>query len=123
MALQAIAGRLTLGDLTLFTAAAASVQGSVQGLLSGFGSMYENNLYLNDLFELLAAPIGIEHRAAADGARPRTRGPALAQTAGEIVFDHVTFRYPGRDEDAIADVSFTDRCRRDRRRRRAQRGR
>ena len=23
------------------------------------------------------------------------------------MFDHVTFRYPGRDEDAIADVSFT----------------
>ena len=37
VALQAIAGRLTLGDLTLFTAAASSVQGSVQGLLSGFG--------------------------------------------------------------------------------------
>ncbi len=75
VALQAIAGRLTLGDLTLFTAAAASVQGSVQGLLSGFGSMYENNLYLNDLFELLAAPVGIEHRAAADGTRVEVTRP------------------------------------------------
>ena len=35
VALQAIAGRLTLGDLTLFTQAASSVQGSVQGLLGG----------------------------------------------------------------------------------------
>ena len=109
VALQAIAGRLTLGDLTLFTAAASSVQGSVQGLLSGFGSMYENNLYLHDLFELLAAPVGIEHQAA-DGTRPAALVPEVDRAKGEIVFDHVTFRYPGRDEDAIADVSFTIRA-------------
>jgi ATP-binding cassette subfamily B protein len=109
VALQAIAGRLTLGDLTLFTAAASSVQGSVQGLLSGFGSMYENNLYLHDLFELLAAPVGIEHQAA-DGTRPAALVPEVDRAKGEIVFEHVTFRYPGRDEDAIADVSFTIRA-------------
>jgi ATP-binding cassette subfamily B protein len=126
VALQAIAGRLTLGDLTLFTAAASSVQGSVQGLLGGFGSMYENNLYLNDLFELLATPVGIEGQAgdgtvaterrgsAATGAAAEagTTGAAAetvldpATTPGELVFDHVTFRYPGREEDALADVSF-----------------
>ena len=73
--------------------------------------MYENNLYLNDLFELLAAPVGIEHQAAADGtAAERHACPSVGQTVGEIVFDHVTFRYPGRDEDAIADVSFTIRA-------------
>ena len=60
VALQAIAGRLTLGDLTLYTQAATSVQSSVQGLLGGLSSMYENNLYLNDLYELLATPVGIE---------------------------------------------------------------
>ncbi len=121
VALQAIAGRLTLGDLTLFTQAAASVQSSVQGLLSGFGSMYENNLYLNDLFELLATPAGIEGQAAdgavggttaagregaaADGATTPAR-PDLATTRGELVFDEVTFRYPGREEDAVSGVSF-----------------
>ncbi|MEO5940612.1 MAG: ABC transporter ATP-binding protein [Candidatus Limnocylindrales bacterium] len=114
VALQAIAGKLTLGDLTLFTQAASSVQGSVQGLLGGAGSMYENNLYLNDLFELLATPVGIEG-AAGDGsaATERRLGPAatpvldLAAVRGELTFDHVTFRYPGREEDALSDVSFT----------------
>jgi ATP-binding cassette subfamily B protein len=116
VALQAIAGKLTLGSLTLFTQAASSVQGSVQGLLGGAGSMYENNLYLNDLFELLATPVGIEGTAG-DGSAATSRrptGPAtataaaldLATTRGELVFDHVTFRYPGRDEDAVNDVSF-----------------
>lgn len=117
VALQAIAGKLTLGDLTLFTQAASSVQGSVQGLLGGAGSMYENNLYLNDLFELLATPVGIEG-AAGDGSVATARRGAAADgdaapvldpltTPGELVFDRVTFRYPGREEDALADVSFT----------------
>jgi ATP-binding cassette subfamily B protein len=111
VALQAIAGRLTLGDLTLFTQAATSVQNSVQGLLGGASSMYENNLYLNDLFELLATPVGIEG-AAGDGSVQR-RGPAATAgldvdaVAGELTFDGVTFRYPGREEDALHDVSFT----------------
>jgi ATP-binding cassette subfamily B protein len=118
VALEAIAGRLTLGSLTLFTQAASSVQGSVQGLLGGAGSMYENNLYLNDLFELLATPVGIEG-AAGDGSEATSRRTAAAvdgttpahvldpaTTPGELVFDRVTFRYPGREEDALADVSF-----------------
>ena len=120
LALQAIAGNLTLGSLTLFTQAASSVQGSVQGLLGGAGSMYENNLYLNDLFELLATPVGIEGTAG-DGSAATARRPTpgdagatpgtapaldLATTRGDLVFDHVTFRYPGRDEDAVNDVSF-----------------
>ncbi|HEY3164783.1 MAG TPA: ABC transporter ATP-binding protein [Candidatus Limnocylindrales bacterium] len=110
VALQAIAGRLTLGDLTLFTQAASSVQGSVQGLLGGAGSMYENNLYLNDLFELLATPVGIEGDAGlgADSTEPAVaRELDLAAVRGELKFDHVTFRYPGRDEDAVHDVGFT----------------
>ena len=119
VALQAIAGKLTLGSLTFFTQAASSVQGSVQGLLGGAGSMYENNLYLNDLFELLATPVGIEG-AAGDGsvATERRRAATVEAAAtttrldpatvrGELTFDRVTFRYPGREEDALADVSFT----------------
>jgi ATP-binding cassette subfamily B protein len=103
VALQAIAGRLTLGDLTLFTQAASSVQSSVQGLLGGFSSMYENNLYLNDLFELLATPVGIEGGAAGGATR---RAPDPLTSPGELRFEHVTFRYPGRDTDALTDVSF-----------------
>src|SRR5204862_344624 len=60
VAFQAIAGKLTLGDLTLYTQAASSVQTSVQGLLSGFGSMYENQLYLNDLLDPLPPPYRIQ---------------------------------------------------------------
>ncbi|HET9614528.1 MAG TPA: ABC transporter ATP-binding protein [Candidatus Limnocylindrales bacterium] len=108
VAFQAIAGRLTLGDLTLYTQAATSVQGSVQGILSGFGSMYENQLYLNDLFDLLKTPLGIDaERATTDGsaAASSSAGPAPG-AAGEIVFEHVTFAYPGSGREALHDVSL-----------------
>jgi ATP-binding cassette subfamily B protein len=107
VAFQAIAGGLTLGDLTLYTQAASSVQSSVQGLLSGFGSMYENQLYLNDLFDLLRTPTGIETVPAAAGPTPTERAASHpATTAGEVVFDHVTFAYPGSGHVALDDVSF-----------------
>jgi ATP-binding cassette, subfamily B, bacterial len=99
VALQAIAGRLTLGDLTLYTAAAQSVQGSIQGILGGFSGMYEHNLYLNNLFELMATKPSM---------------PVAAQTAdvpspmrGEIRFDNVTFAYPGAEKTALTELSFT----------------
>ena len=107
VAFQAIAGRLTLGDLTLYTQAASSVQGSVQGLLGGFGSMYENQLYLNDLFDLLKTPYGIEAASdepARSGAPARTAPPSDAR--GEVVFENVTFTYPGSGHEALKDVSL-----------------
>jgi ATP-binding cassette subfamily B protein len=99
VALQAIVGRLTLGDLTLYTAAAQSVQGSIQGILGGFSGMYEHNLYLNNLFELMAS-------------KPRLTTPAdpkpLARPIrGEIRFDNVTFAYPEAENPALSNVSFT----------------
>jgi ATP-binding cassette subfamily B protein len=99
VALQAVAGRLTLGDLTLYTAAASSVQGSITGLLGGFGSMYEHNLYLSNLFQLLETPTGMQP--------PRDPLPLPAPVRGRVVFENVSFAYPGSGRDALRDVSFT----------------
>ena len=99
VALLAIAHRLTLGDLTLYTTAATSVQGSIQGILGGFSSMYEHNLYLSNLFELLAKDRTIEPPAS-----PR---PLPRPLRGEITFEHVSFHYPGAGGEALHDVSFT----------------
>jgi ATP-binding cassette subfamily B protein len=99
VALQAIAGRLTLGDLTLYTAAAQSVQGSIQGLLGGFAGMYEHNLYLNNLYELMATKTSLPVAAAPVAVPERMRG--------EIRFDNVTFAYPGAEKNALTNLSFT----------------
>ena len=98
VALQAVAGRLTLGDLTLYTQAASSVQSSIQGILSGFSSMYEHNLYLSNLYELLATPNHIQS--------PPTPRPMPKPLRGEIEFQQVSFSYPGSESYAVRNVSF-----------------
>jgi ATP-binding cassette subfamily B protein len=98
VAIQAVTGKLTLGDLTLYTQAASSVQSSIQGILSGFSGMYEHNLYLSNLYELLETPVRIQAPA-----NPR---PLPKPLRGEIVFDHVSFNYPGSGAQALRDVSF-----------------
>src|SRR5213080_1511381 len=99
VAVQAIAGRLTLGDLTLYTTAAQSVQNSIQGILGGFSGMYEHNLYLNNLFELMETESGLPS--------PATPVPIDGALRGEIRFDHVSFAYPDAKDNALTDLSFT----------------
>jgi ATP-binding cassette, subfamily B, bacterial len=98
VALQAIAGRLTLGDLTLYTQAASSVQSSIQGILSGFSGLYEHNLYLNNLFDLMETKSQIDS--------PEHPKPLPEPLLGEVVFEHVSFSYPGSGVQALTDVSF-----------------
>ncbi|HEX7264803.1 MAG TPA: ABC transporter ATP-binding protein [Candidatus Dormibacteraeota bacterium] len=99
VALQAIVGRLTLGDLTLYTTAASSVQGSIQGILGGFSGMYEHNLYLNNLFELMETKSTMP--------QPAVTVKVPQPMRGEIRFEHVTFAYPGAEANALTDLSFT----------------
>jgi ATP-binding cassette subfamily B protein len=99
IALQAIAGVLRLGALTAYTQAAIQVQNSIQSLLSGFSGMYEHNLYLNNLVELM----GKEPTLQVAG----TPAPVPLPLRGEIRFENVTFVYPGSETKALDNVSFT----------------
>jgi len=99
IALQAIAGHLTLGALTAYTQAAVQVQNSIQSVLSGFSGMYEHNLYLNNLVELMAKEPSL----------PEAKDPVPVPQPlrGEIRFENVTFVYPGAETKALDGVSFT----------------
>jgi ATP-binding cassette subfamily B protein len=99
VALQAVAGRLTIGHLSLYTTAALSVQNSIQGVLGGFSNMYEHNLYLNNLFELIEKQPSLRP--------PARQVPVPRPLRGEIVFDNVTFAYPGTEANALTNLSFT----------------
>jgi ATP-binding cassette subfamily B protein len=105
VALQAIAGRITLGGLTLYTQTATQVGQNVQSVLQILASTYENTLYVNLLFEFLAY-------------QPRICSPihpqplvCPAQTPGlTIEFRNVSFTYPGKSQPALEQVSFTMRA-------------
>jgi ATP-binding cassette subfamily B protein len=99
VALLAVRGTINIAGLTVFTGAASQVQGNIQGLLGGLSSMYENTLYLNTLFDLLAFEPKIR--------APHDPTPVSRHFTRGIEFRNVSYAYPGRDEPALRDVSFT----------------
>src|SRR5438270_12262857 len=90
---------MSLGSLAAYTQAAVQVQNSIQSVLSGFSGMYEHNLYLNNLVELMAKQPSMP--VAAD---PE---PVPQPLRGEIRFENVSFAYPGSENQALTDLSFT----------------
>jgi len=85
-----VRGRLTLGEMTLYLVAFRQGQQSFQAILSAAGSMYEDTLYMSNLFDYFAIPTedGVDANAAA--------APILV-APGElgVRFEDVGFRYPG----------------------------
>ena len=95
---QAVAGRITLGQMTFYIAMFAQSQGVFQGLLDNINSLYEHGLFMDNLFGFL----GLESPVAARDGAPRG---AAASRAG-IEFRGVSFRYPGNDGWALKDFSL-----------------
>src|SRR5256885_14020740 len=61
--------------------------------------MYEHNLYLNNLTELMnRQPVMTVKKAPAAVPQP---------LRGEITFENVSFAYPGAESQALSDLSFT----------------
>ncbi|MFN8590369.1 MAG: ABC transporter ATP-binding protein [Thermomicrobiales bacterium] len=99
VALLAVRGQVTLGALTVFTQAAAQVQGAFQGILGGVQSLYEHGLYLSTLYDLLERQPRIQ--------APPHPAPVRRPFRQGIEFRNVSYRYPGREEPALENVSFT----------------
>ena len=53
----AVRGHLSLGDMTLYLVAFRQGQQSFQAILTAAGGMYEDTLYMSNLFEYLAIPV------------------------------------------------------------------
>ena len=105
MAGNAALGLLTLGNVTLYMVALRQGQQSFQAALGAINSVYENSLYISNLFEFFAIPT--------DRARPLlesntgTKMPVAAYPDERgIRFEQVGFRYPGREEWALRGVDL-----------------
>jgi ATP-binding cassette, subfamily B, bacterial len=77
------------------------VQSSLGSILGGLSDMYENSLYLTNLYSFLDYEPTIK-------SAPNARPLKLPLREG-IEFRNVTFTYPGKTEPALRDVSFTIR--------------
>ena len=96
IALATIDGAISLGDMTMYLMLFRQGQSAVAAMLSAVGGMYEDNLYLSNLYDYLEQPSSGAHGTATTG---------IDLTAG-IEFDDVTFAYPGATNAALSDVTL-----------------
>jgi ATP-binding cassette subfamily B protein len=96
VALSAIQGAISLGQMTMYLMVFKQGQSAVSAMLSSIGGMYEDNLYLSNLYDYLEQP------ALATGG---TATSGLDSGAG-LRFEHVTFTYPGSEAPAISDIDL-----------------
>lgn len=96
IALEAVAARITLGQMTMYLMLFRQGQSAVSAGLSAIGGMYEDRLYLSTLYEYLETPVAAVRGGLKQGPHP---GDGLR-------FEQVSFTYPGATEPALRDVSL-----------------
>ncbi len=98
MGWRAWQGTFTLGDLALFYQAFAQGQGLMRSLLENVGQVYSNSFFLANLFEFLGLTPEVVD--------PESPQPAPVALEHGIVFQRVTFRYPGTERTALSELDL-----------------
>jgi ATP-binding cassette, subfamily B, bacterial len=96
IAVSAVRGLISLGQMTMYVALFRQGQSAVSASLAAISGMYEDNLYLSTLYDYLETPVPPVSGAA-------TRGP---DPADGVRFEQVSFSYPGATEPALEAVSL-----------------
>lgn len=92
----AIAGTITIGQMTMYIAQFRLGQNAVTSSLTAVNGMYEDNLYLSNLSEYLAHKVPEQTGS-------KTRGP---DPADGIRFENVSFHYPGSENPALHNITL-----------------
>ncbi len=96
--LEVVNGGLMVGTLVFVLASIAGLRQALGGLFMNLGQQYQDSLFITDIFKLL--DIGPALVKPPQGfVLPRDETP-------EIVFDHVSFAYPGADKAVLKNFSL-----------------
>lgn len=95
---RTVSGAITVGSLTFLAASFARGRDLIQGLLSTASAIFDESLYLRDLFVFFDVRPTIASRPGAQ--------PAPVPIREGFAFEDVGFRYPGSDQWAVRHVSF-----------------
>ena len=93
---SAAMGWITLGGMTMYLMIFKQGQASIASSLTAIGKMYEDNLYLSNLYEFLEEPIDSNDGSA-------VTGPILGDG---VRFEEVSFTYPGQTTPAIDRINL-----------------
>ena len=94
--LETVVGRISLGDMTMYLTVFRQGQNTFSNALTSIGGMYEDNLYISNLYEFLEEEV------------PKSWGHEIrGKIPGDgIRFENVTFTYPGSTKPALRNISF-----------------
>ncbi|GLR62717.1 ABC transporter ATP-binding protein [Marinospirillum insulare] len=93
---ETVIGKITLGDMTMYLLVFKQGQTAVSASLTSVSGMYEDNLYLSNLYEYLEQPTPTESGQGNTGSQP---GDGLR-------FEQVSFTYPGANKPALENINL-----------------
>jgi ATP-binding cassette subfamily B protein len=96
IAAETVLGAMTVGQMTMYLMLFRQGQTAVSAALSAVSGLYEDNLYLSNLFEYLEQPVGHSGGSATQGPRP----------GDGIRFENVGFIYPGATIPALESIDL-----------------
>ncbi|MEH2276579.1 MAG: ABC transporter ATP-binding protein [Nostoc sp.] len=94
--LETVLGKISLGDMTMYLTVFRQGQSTFSNALTSIGGMYEDNLYLSNLYDFLEEEV------------PRSWGKATIGLDSQdgIRFENVSFTYPGSSKPALRNISL-----------------
>lgn len=98
---RAVEGTITLGDMTLYLGIFRGSQSMFEAIFGGLSDLYENGLFMSNLFTFLA----LEPQMVL-AAQPKPTPTAIQHG---LEFRHVSFKYVGHEDWALRDVNLTIR--------------
>ncbi len=93
--METIVGVISLGEMTMYLMVFRQGQSTFASALTSIGGMYEDNLYLANLYEFLEQPM------------PQSQGRITQSLIKDgIRFEHVSFSYPGSHKLVLNNISL-----------------
>jgi ATP-binding cassette subfamily B protein len=96
---RTVAGTITLGDMVMYYQAFQLAQDNFKNLMRSIALLYEDSLFISSLYDFLHWKNKVK-----EPERPETPPEAIASG---ILVDSVSFRYPGRSDNVLEDVTFS----------------
>ncbi|MBD2676912.1 MULTISPECIES: ATP-binding cassette domain-containing protein [Nostoc] len=94
--LETVQGKISLGDMTMYLTVFRQGQSTFSNALTSIGGMYEDNLYLSNLYDFLEEKVPKSWGKATVGLNPQDG----------IRFENVSFTYPGSSKPALRNISL-----------------
>lgn len=94
--LETVLGKISLGDMTMYLTVFRQGQSTFSNALTSIGGMYEDNLYLSNLYDFLEEKVPKSWGKASVGLNPQDG----------IRFENVSFTYPGSSKPALRNISL-----------------